>query len=105
MCRFGGDIASVKDNLSAACRNPARQHADKGCFAGPVRTDQRAHLSGRKVKIDILHGLQATEMPAEIACGQQAHGSHRMVRRRSSPTSPCGANRVSATSTRPAISI
>ena len=105
MRRIGGDIAIVKDNLSAACRNPARQHADKGCLASPVWPDQGAYLAGGKVKINILHGFKATEMPAEIACGQQAHGSHRIVRRRNSPTSPCGANRVSATSTRPAISI
>ena len=66
---------------------------------------QGAHLAGGKVEIDILDSFQPTEMTAQISRRQQTHGSHLMVRRRNSPTSPCGANRVSATRTRPAISI
>ena len=103
--RLGGDVSAVEEYLAPACRNAARQHADEGRLAGSVRADQGAHLARRKLEIDILHGLQAAEMPAEMACRQQGHGSHLSVRRRSSPTRPCGANSVSATSTRPAISM
>ena len=105
MRRFRGDVAAVKDHLATACRDAPGQHADKGCLAGPVRPDQRAHLACGKVEIHALDSLQAAEMPAEIFCREKAHGSHLSVRRRSSPTRPCGANRVSATRTRPAISM
>ena len=105
MCRFGGDIASVKGQSVRGLPESGPTACRQRLSCRP-RSDRSAHAPGqREGQIDILHGLQATEMSAEIARGQQAHGSHRIVRRRSSPTSPCGANRVSATSTRPAISI
>ena len=105
VCRQRGDVPAIKTHGAGACRDAAGQHADKGCLAGTVRPDQGAHLAGRQVEIDIVDRLQTTEIPAQAACRQQRHGSHLSARRRNSPTRPCGANNVSITSAKPAISM
>jgi hypothetical protein len=62
------NVLACKTDRAGACRDPARQHADKGCLASPVWADQGAHLASGKVEIDIVDSFQTTEITAQTTC-------------------------------------
>ena len=97
-----GDVAAFEKDAPRPGLDPARQEADKGRLARPVRPDQRVNLPRCQIEIDPVHGFQPAEMPRQPA-RLKDHGSHRSPRSLSVPRMPFGANSTSTTSTAPTM--
>ena len=84
----------------------AADQADEGGLAGAVRADDGADLARHDGEVDVVDGLQAAEVAAEPARGEQRrHGSHLAQRSRIVPSMPFGKKSTSRISATPTISM
>ena len=84
---------------------PADQ-ADEGGLAGAVRADDGADLAWHQGEVDAVDRLEAAEVAAKPAGGEQRHhGSHLAQRSRIEPRMPFGKKSTSRMSATPTTSM
>src|SRR5204863_73699 len=60
-----GDFLALELDRARARRKVAGDDVEEGGLAGAVRAEDRAPLAVRDVEIDVVHGEQAAEPPAD----------------------------------------
>ena len=101
--------AAVEDDAAAVARELAAELRDERRLAGAVRADQRVHLAGADVEVDVVgrdHAaealLEAAHLRAAVApVAAVAHDARGARRAFSRPTMPWRANSTTASSTQP----
>ena len=59
------DVAAEQLDGARADREVAADEVEERRLAGPVRAEDRAALAGRDVEVDVAHGMEAAEPPAD----------------------------------------
>jgi hypothetical protein len=61
-----GDVAALKDNLTASRWKDAAEQVEQGRFTGPVGADDGMQRTGLDLDTDIIHGHQPAKFFAKV---------------------------------------
>ena len=68
------DVSPAELDRARARRDVARDHVEQRRFSGPVRAEDGPTLAVRDVEVDVAHGVEAAEAPADPPQAEDRRG-------------------------------